>query len=50
MIKPRREERERNPDEGYGNGRGVIFAAFAAQFSRHSDRELRNRKHRALAR
>ena len=46
MIKPRREERERNPDEGYGNGRGVIFAAFAAQFSRHGDRELRNRKHR----
>ena len=27
-----------------------IFAAFAAQFSRQGDREMRNCKHRALAR
>ena len=44
MTKPRREERERNPDEGYGVGRGMIFAAFAAS------REMRNCEHRASAR
>ena len=27
-----------------------IFAAFAAQFSRHGDREMRTRKHRVSTR